>query len=74
MQLYKNAELKMFEIWLSKKEKEDIDKKGKLNRLFELCNEFGYRPVVYVSGNSDLMSGTTEILCRKAKENPTASA
>ena len=72
MQLNKNADLKVFEIWVSKSEKESIDKNGKLQGLFELCNEYGYKPVVYISGSNDLIKNTTEIIHHKSKNNPAA--
>lgn len=72
MQLNKNADLKVFEIWVSKSEKERIDKYGKLDRLFAMCNEYGYKPVVFVSGDNDVVDNTTEILRRKSKDSPAA--
>lgn len=72
MQLNKNADLKVFEIWVSKNEKESIDKNGKLDRLFEMCNEYGYKPVVFVSGDNDLVDNVAEIIKRKSKNNPAA--
>ena len=72
MQLNKNADLKVFEIWVSKSEKERFDKNGKLDRLFAMCNEYGYKPVVFVSGDNDLLDNTTEIIRRKKKDTPAA--
>lgn len=72
MQLKKNTDLKIFEIWVSKREKEKIDKNDKLNGLFALCNEYGYRPVVFVSGCGDLVESTTEIIRRKSSDNTAA--
>lgn len=72
MQLNKNSDLKTFEIWISKSEKEKIDKGDKLKRLFEVCNEYGYKPVVYVSGSNDLILNTAEIVRRKGDNHPAA--
>ena len=72
MQLNKDADLKVFEIWVSKNEKESIDKNGKLDRLFAMCNEYGYKPVVFVSGDNDFVANTTEIIRRKSKDSPAA--
>ena len=72
MQLNKNADLKIFEIWVSRSEKESIEKSGKLNNLFALCNEYGYKPVVFVSGDNDFVANTTEIVRQKNKDTPAA--
>lgn len=72
MQLKKNTDLKIFEIWVSKMEKEKIDKNGKLNCLFELCNEYGYKPVVFVSGCGDIVESATKIIKQKSSGNTAA--
>ena len=69
MQLKKNTDLKIFEIWVSKMEKEKIDKKDKLNCLFELCNEYGYKPVVFVSGHGDIFENAAKIIKQKSSGN-----
>ena len=67
MQLNKNTKLKTFEIWVSKGEKDNLNKNGNLSSLLKMCNEYGYTPVIYVSGSNDFMSGMTEIVFHKAK-------
>lgn len=41
------------------------DKNGSLVKLIDICNQVGYKPVVYVSGNNDIIAGTTAIINRK---------
>ena len=72
MQLKKNTDLKIFEIWVSKSEKEKIDKNDKLNGLFALCTEHGYTPVVFVSGCGDLVESVAGIIKRISSDNTAA--
>lgn len=72
MQLEKNEKQKLFEIWLTKAEKQMADKNGSLVKLIDICNQVGYKPVVYVSGNNDIIAGTTAIINRKINEKSVA--
>ena len=67
MQLEKNEAQKVFEIWLSKAEKQMVDENNSLSKLIDICNQMGYKPVVFVSGSNDLIAGTTAIIDRRIK-------
>lgn len=69
MQCNKNADLKIFEIWVSKDERKALTKSSQLARLYEICNECGYKPVMFVSGSNDLINNTAQIIKRKANDN-----
>lgn len=69
MQCNKNADLKIFEIWVSKDERKALTKSKQLARLYEICNECGYKPVMFVCGSNDLINNTAQMIKRRANDN-----
>lgn len=69
MQLNKNTDLKIFEIWVGKDEQNKLKNNKEINKLYDICNECGYKPVVFVCGNDDLINSTGEMIRRRKDKN-----
>lgn len=74
MLLKKNEELKIFEIWLTETEYKKLDNSKQLNKVFEICKMVEYKPVVFISGNSDLLANTTELIAQNEENASQKSA
>lgn len=58
---------KLVEIWLTNEEKRDLQLREKLKPLYKQYKSHNYLVVVYFSGEQDLASETSALLCYNRK-------
>lgn len=74
MQIYTDEQLKLVKIWLSKKERSDVDLQEKLKPLDQDCKSPKYCVAVFESGDGDLLDNTRTLLCCNYSNPGRASA
>lgn len=62
MEIVKNEETRIVEIWLTKADQRDTDCMNLLEPLFKKWNAEKYLPVIYRSGSDDLYGNTLALL------------
>ena len=67
MEIIKNEDARVIEIWLTKLDQQDADCMNLLEPLFKKWNEEKYLPVIYRSGYDDLYDNTLTLLKHNRK-------
>lgn len=68
MEINVNDTSKIVDIWLTKKEKEDPETEKNLNEIYSKYAGTKYTVAVFSSGNSELATVTSDLLCFNRKK------
>lgn len=67
MELHVKSDSKLVEVWLTNAEKKDAAVQTKLKSLYQAYKEKKYLVAVFESGESDLATATSDLLCYNRK-------
>lgn len=67
MEIHVKSDSKLVEIWLTNAEKQDTAIREKLKPLYQAYKEKKYLVAVFESGEGDLATATSDLLCHNRK-------
>ena len=74
MNIQMDKEKLLLEIWLTSEERDNPELRASLAPVYELAQENGLLPVVFLSGSKSLKEQTSALLCAEYRRCITAEA